>query len=141
MGENLNRAFARKPGLTSILDSRDFRGLQAHRAQQERGDVIPKTHDRRVIVVVAATVGAAAIPGRLGLCGARLLETGLFLSRLFLPGLLLPGLLGADLASGARGAGGAILTGGAGLAHFTRLLVGRLLGHRFGAGEALGAGG
>jgi hypothetical protein len=95
--------------------------------------MIAKAHHRRVIVVMAATVGAAAVSCRLG--GAGRLITGLFFAR-----LLHPWLLGARLAMGARGAGGALLTGrslGARLAHLARLLVGWL----FGAGEAFRAGG
>ena len=85
--------------------------------------MIPQAHHRRVIVLVTATVGTAAVAGRLRRAG--LIVTGRLLTGLL---LLRPRLLGADLAHRARGAGGAILAGGAGLAglaHFTRLLVGR----------------
>ena len=103
--------------------------------------MIPQAHHRRVIIVMTATVGTAAITGRLSrtrLIVTRGLLTGLLEARLL---LLHPRLLGAGLAHRARGAGRAILAGGAGLAglaHFTGLLVGRLLGRRFGAGEAFG---
>lgn len=95
--------------------------------------MIAKAHHGRVIVLMATTVGAAAIAVWLGLRRAGLLEAWLL--------LLHPRLLGAGLAHWARGAGGAILaggSGGAGLAHFTRLLVARQLRRRFGAGEAFG---
>ena len=103
--------------------------------------MIPKAHHGRVIVVLAATVGTTTIAGRLG--GAGLIVARRLLTGLLEAGLLLlhPRLLRASLAHGARGAGGAVLAVGAGLArlaHFTRLLVSWLFGRRFGAGEALG---
>ena len=104
--------------------------------------MIAQTHHGRIIVVVTATVGAAAVAGRLSRAGlivsrrllARGLLTGLLEAGLF---LLKPRLLGAGLANGAWAAGGAILAGSAGLARladFTGLLVNRC----FCAGEALG---
>ena len=103
--------------------------------------MIPQAHHGRVIVIVTASVGTAAITGRL--CGAGLIVSGGLLTGLLEAGLLLlhPRLLGAGLAHRARGAGRAILaggSGGAGLAHFTGLLVARHLRRRFGAGEAFG---
>ena len=133
--------FQQKLALPSVFDGGDLGGLQAHGAQQEGGNVIAQANHGRVIVILTATVGAAAVPGRLsraGLIVARGLLTGLLEAGLF---LLRPGLLGAGLAHGARGAGGAILTGGAGLARLadlTGLLVCERLGRRFGAGEAFG---
>ena len=101
--------------------------------------MIAKAHHGRVIVVMmAATVGAAAVSRRL--VGARPLKTGLFLAGLLDSWLLQPCLLLARLTMGARGAGGALLAGrplGARLAHVARLLVRAL----FGAGEAFRTGG
>ena len=98
--------------------------------------MIPQAHHWRVIVLMTATLRTAAVAGRLS--GAGLIVAGRLLAGLL---LLHPRLLGPGLAHGARGAGGAILaggSGGAGLAHFTGLLVVRQLRRRFGAGEAFG---
>ena len=105
--------------------------------------MIPQADHWRVIVIVTATLRAAAVAAGLTLRSAGLivaggLLTGLLEARLL---LLLPRLLRAGLAHRARGASGAILAGSAGLArlaHFARLLVCGLLSRRFGAGEAFG---
>ena len=107
--------------------------------------MIPQAHHRRVIVIMTATLRTPAVAGRLraGLVIARgLLARGL-LTGLLEAGLFLVQhrLLRAGLTHGARGAGRAILAGGAGrtgLADLAGLLVRRLLRCRLGAGEAFG---
>ena len=99
--------------------------------------MIPQAHHGRIVVIVTATVGTAPVAGRL--TRARLIVARGLLTGLLEAGLLLlhPRLLGAGLAHRARGAGGAILAGGAGrpgLADLAGLFVSRC----FGAGEALG---
>lgn len=101
--------------------------------------MIAKADHGRVVIVMTATVVAAAVAARLTLRGAGLIVAGGLLTGLLEAGLLLvqPRLLSAGLARRARGAGGTILTGSAGLtrlAHFTGLVVSR----RFGAREAFG---
>jgi hypothetical protein len=99
--------------------------------------MVAQTHHWRVIVIMTATLRTAAVACRLrraGLIVSRGLLTGLLEAGLL---LLHPRLLGAGLAHRARGAGGAILAGGAGrpgLADLTGLLVSR----GFGEGEAFG---
>ena len=104
--------------------------------------MIAQTHHGRIIVVVTATVGAAAVAGRQSRAGLivsrRLLARGL-LTGLLEAGLLLvqPRLFSAGLARRARGTGGTILAGSAGLPGFTDF-TGLLVNRCFCAGEALG---
>ena len=90
--------------------------------------MIPQTHHWRVIVLMTATVWAAAVAGRLS--GAGLIVAGRLLAGLL---LLHPRLLRAGLAHGARGAGGAILAGRAGWTGLADL-AGLLISRGFGAG-------
>ena len=99
--------------------------------------MIAQAHHWRVVVIMSATLRAAAIAGRLsraGLIVAGGLLTGLLEAGLF---LLHPRLLGAGLAHRARGAGGTILAGGAGCARLADL-AGLLVSRRFSPGEAFG---
>jgi hypothetical protein len=83
--------------------------------------VIAQADHRRIIVIMTATLRAAAIAGRLS-------RAGLIVARGLLTGLLLlhPRLFGAGLAYRARGAGLARLAD----------LAGLLVSRRLGAGEA-----